>query len=437
MLTTQTKEVDMSEGIYMSEKEINRAKILQKIEDKKLTQVAASKELGISERQTRRLYNSFKRLGFKGICSKARGKPSNHRMPAFMVARIKELITSELYRDFGPTFMKEKLEERHEIRVSKETVRGLMIEEGLWTVNKKKRPVIHQQRQRRARRGELLQVDASPHAWFESRREKCALIVFIDDATGQTFGRFFESENAIAYMTTLQEYITKYGKPIALYSDKHGIFRINKPGCIRGENLTQFGRALEELKIQLICANSPQAKGRVERANQTLQDRLIKELRIAGISTIEEANQFLEIFWDVHNQKFAKTPEKMEDVHRPIGDVDLSKILCEKYRRKVSKNLEIQFEHAIYQIITHRQSRELIGAEISVIKTLNKELFLEYKGKSLVFKKFKDQIASGQEVSSKEIDRFLNTKLCRPRPTWCHKWSQEARALARKKAYQS
>jgi hypothetical protein len=330
--------------------------------------------------------------------------------------------------------MKEKLEERHQIKLSRETTRQLMIKEGLWEPCSKKRPVIHQQRQRRARFGELVQVDGSPHAWLEARGEKCVLIVFIDDATGLTFGKFFESETTAAYMITSHDYIAKYGKPLSLYSDRHGIFRINKPGCVKKEHLTQFGRALEELKINLICANSPQAKGRVERANQTLQDRLVKELRLAKVNTIEEANRFLETFWGFYNNKFSVAPANQEDAHRPIGDMDLRRVLCEKHYRKVSKNLEIQFEHTVYQIITERISRELIGAQVSVIKTMNDGLLLEYKGKALTFKKYAEQIANGQEVSSKEIDRFLKAKPRKvAKPMWNHKWNQEARALAKRK----
>jgi transposase len=426
----------MEKGIYMTEKEVRRTEIFIMIGEGRLSQVNAAKELNLSLRQIQRLYKAYKILGIKALCSQKRGRPSNHKLPDFLVARIKELISCEIYTGFGPTFMGEKLLERHGIKVSRETLRHLMSLEGIWRPCNKKRPAIHQQRQRRARYGELLQIDGSPHAWFEDRGEKCVLLVFIDDATGHTFGKFFESETSAAYMATTREYITKYGKPLSLYSDKHGIFRINKPGCIRKENFTQFGRAVEELEIKLICANSPQAKGRVERANQTLQDRLVKELRLAKINTIEEANRFLEIFWADHNRRFAVTPANQEDAHRQIGNLDLNKILCEKHYRKISKNLEISFENTIYQIMTERTSRELMGAQVSIIKTIDGALFLEYKGKSLAFKKYSEQVANGEEVTSKEIEKYLKKQIgvkISKKPARHHKWNQEARALARRK----
>ena len=250
----------MFNGLYMTEKEQLREKICLQIAQKKLSQLEAAIVLEISLRQVQRLYAAFMKDGVVGLASKKRGRASNNQLQPVVKARILELITCERYKGFRPTFMCEKLEQLHGIKISIETTRRFMRESGVWIEKAQKRPVIHQQRKRRARCGELVQIDGSPHDWFEGRRDKCCLIVYIDDATGQTYGKFFESETTDAYMTVTAEYIKKYGKMRAVYSDKHSIFRVNIPGCIQKENLTQFGRALKELNILLICANSPQAK---------------------------------------------------------------------------------------------------------------------------------------------------------------------------------
>jgi transposase len=341
----------MDKGIFMTEQAVDRANLFAEISQKKISQTGAAKVLGLSVRQVQRLYAAFLKEGVKALASHRWGKPGNRQLPPFLRARVLELVTCEKYTGFGPTFMCEKLEELHGIKISRETTRKLMIQTGVWEVDKKKRLVIHQQRPPRARFGELLQIDGSPHAWFEDRGESCVLIVFIDDATKRTYGKFFESETTEAYMTVTEEYIKKYGRWEVAYSDKHGIFRVNTPGCTKRESLTQFGRALKELGIRLMCANSPQAKGRVERMNQTLQDRLVKEMRLVGINDIHRANEFLLTFWDPFNEKFSIPPRNPVSAHRPLlPEHRLERILCKKENRKISKNLEIQYNNVIYQI---------------------------------------------------------------------------------------
>lgn len=425
----------MSEEAYMTQREVNRTEVFIKVSQKKISQVTAAQLLGLSIRQTQRLYSIYKSKGLSGLRSKKRGKTSNHKLSKLTKARVMELITCELYSGFGPTFMTEKLAKYHQIKISRETIRQLMIEAGVWIPKNKKRPVIHQQRQRRARYGELLQIDGSPHAWFEERGESCALLVFIDDATGQTYGKFFESETTAAYMITIREYIQKYGKPQALYSDRHGIFRINKPGSIKKESLTQFGRALKELEIELLWANSPQAKGRVERANKTLQDRLVKEMRLAGIRDIERANEFLEGgFWESYNQKFAINPRIEGDVHRKCKNWDLENILCEKYYRKISKNMELQFENIIYQITEPRI--ELIRAQVTVLKRLDGKILIEYKGKSVPFREYDKQIKGGEDVDSKQIT-YIFKEATKIKPSWNHPWKRRPSRRAKEAILQS
>ena len=287
----------MAQGVFMTEKELYRAEILVKVRDKRLTQEKAAEKLNITLRHLERIYQAFRKYGAQALASKKRGKASNNKISKAKRDTIVEIVTNQIYEGFGPTLMCEKLEELHSIKISKETTRQIMTKCGVWWSRKEKRPVIHQQRIRRARWGELEQVDGSFHAWLEDRGDKCNLTVFIDDATGHTYGKFSERETTADYLQVLFEYIKLYGVPEALYSDKHSIFRINKGNSTKKENFTQFGRVLHELGVALIYAHSPQAKGRVEKANGTLQYRLIKEMRLAGISTIAEANRFLEGFW--------------------------------------------------------------------------------------------------------------------------------------------
>jgi len=423
-------------GVYMTLKEVNLHEIMCKIAEKRITQVAAAKSINRSLRQVQRIYSQYKKHGVKGIVSKKRGASSNHKLTEITRKRVLELVTCDLYIGFRPKFMSEKLFEYHEISISKETARQLMIEAGVWQGKSKKSPVIHQQRKRRARVGELLQIDGSPHAWFEDRGNPCVLIVYIDDATGRTFARFFESETTNAYMLTSISYIKKYGCPEAVYSDKHQIFRDNHPGTIKKENFTQFGRALEEIGIKLICANSPQAKGRVERANQALQDRLVKEMRLRGIDTIEAGNNYLPEFLEKYNAQFAVLPEDKEDMHRKIAPkMNLERIFCHKETRKVSKNLEIQYNNVIYQIVAEKPTRSLIKARVTVLETLEGEISIEYKGKSLQFKEFAKQIFNGKEINSKEIEKFMK-EVKERKVLSTHPWKQLGRAEAKFRLFQ-
>jgi len=420
----------------MTLKELSRADAFIQIGKKQLSQTRAAKELGLSLRQVQRLYQRFKKEGVKALASQQRGKPSNHRLPPIIKARILELVTCELYSGFGPTLMREKLSEVYKIVVSRETTRQIMIQSGVWSQKKEKRPVIHQQRKRRAHYGELIQIDGSPHKWFESRAEACDLIIYIDDATGHIYGRFFPSETSAAYMTLMREYIKKYGRPVACYSDKHAIFRINRPGFNRQESLTQFGRALKELDIHLICANSPQAKGRVERAFLTLQDRLVKELRLANICSMKEGNEYLEkTFWPAYNSRFAKEPESMDNAHREmLLEHDLDRILCFKEHRTISKNLEIQYKNIIYQIVMEKPLRTMRGAKITILELPNGEIILEYKGKSLPFRTSCMQDYNGEEVTAKEIDQCLREKKAY-KPNRHHPWKQKGHARQKMKTY--
>ena len=262
------------------------------------------------------------------------------------------------YPDFGPTLAAEKLAERHGIRVSSESLRQWMLAAGLWQSRAQKRHV-HQPRLRREALGELIQIDGSEHRWFEDRGPVCTLLVFIDDATSRLMQmRFVPSESTQAYFAALRDYLQTHGRPVALaivlgpmadmarYSDKHSIFRVNRAEARSGHGMTQFGRALCERNIEIICANSSQAKGRVERANRTLQDRLVKELRLAGIRDIVAANAFLPEFIEGHNLRFAQVPARLDDLHRPLNLAAprLKDILCIRDQRQVGTSLIVHYE---------------------------------------------------------------------------------------------
>lgn len=267
----------------MSHREIDRLSVVQSVERRRLTQIQAASQLGLSVRQVKRLVRAYRKQGAVGLVSRHRGKRPNNAIAPAVRERALSLIRAT-YSDFSPTFAHEKLTEQHALNISVETLRKWMIEAGLWTPRARKSARIHQSRVRRPRAGELIQIDGSPHDWFEGRAPQCTLIVFIDDATRRLMAlRFAPAETTQAYMETLSLYLGQHGRrPVALYSDRHSIFRVNNRADDESD-ITQFTRALKTLDIEPIHAHSPQAKGRVERANQTLQDRLTKEIRLRGI----------------------------------------------------------------------------------------------------------------------------------------------------------
>lgn len=304
--------------VSMSNREFSRLDVLLDLRAGRISADDAGAIMGLRRRQVFRLLAGFRADGAKSLVSKRRGKPSNNRLPA-EVRDLVIAIVKERYSDFGPTLAAEKLAEQHGYRVSRETLRKWMIEDGLWVRRKDRRKVVHQPRHRRDCFGELVQIDGSEHWWFEDRGPQCTLLVFVDDATSRLMQlKFVSSESAFAYFQSTREYLERYGKPIAFYSDKHSVFRVSKTQAAGGDGMTQFGRALNELNIDILCANSSQAKGRVERANQTLQDRLVKELRLAGISDIDAANGFLPGFIEDYNARFGKPPRIDKDLHRPL-----------------------------------------------------------------------------------------------------------------------
>lgn len=287
----------------MSTHEIERAGVIRQVAEKRMKYSEAMRLLKRSRRQLIRLVKRYRKDGSAGLISRHRGHPGNHCHTEGDKKKIKALVHQN-YADFGPTLAAEKLAENHQLSVNKETLRQWMMGWGLWKAKRQKKVLVHQSRERRSCFGELVQLDGSHHDWFEGRSIKCCLLVLIDDATSQLVGlRFEKQETTAGYFRVTRSYLERHGRPLAFYSDKDSVFRINRAETLT-EGVTQFGRAMQDLQIELICANSPQAKGRVERANGTLQDRLVKEMRLRQINTIDSANAFMPVFMDEYNRRF-------------------------------------------------------------------------------------------------------------------------------------
>jgi hypothetical protein len=375
--------------VLMSDKELARVQILTDTAAHRLRAAEAAGMLGVSRRQLFRLLKTFRVQGAAGLASRRRGRPSNRRYPAAIRSQAIGLIR-ERYADFGPTLAAEKLCETHGLRLAPETVRQWMLAEGLWADRKARARPVHQPRGRRDCLGELVQVDGSRHWWFEDRGPPCTLLVFIDDATSRLMHlEFVPSETAFDYFRATRTYLEAHGKPVAFYSDRHSIFRVSKSEAAGGEGMTQFGRALHELNIGILCANSPQAKGRVERANRTLQDRLVKELRLQGVGTIDAANAMLPGFVVDHNARFAKAPRSPEDLHRRLAardDVDAA--LTWREERTVSHSLTLQYDRVLLLLEPTEFARGLARRRVTVLDYPDGRLEIRCRGRVLPYTTF-------------------------------------------------
>lgn len=334
--------------IMVQQKELKRLHVIHKVIEGTLTQQDAAGLISLSERQIRRIVKRIREEGDRGIVHKSRGRPSNRKLPPGLKERIIHLYKTT-YAGFGPVFFTEKLLEREGIPISDETVRTWLIQEGEW--KKRCRQKAHRRwRERKAYYGEMVQIDGSHHDWFEGRGPKCVFMGYIDDATGRVYGRFYEYEGTIPAMDSFKRYIKKYGIPMSVYLDKHTTYKSPAQPMEDELPLSEFGRASKELGVEIIHANSPQAKGRVERLFKTLQDRLVKEMRLKGISSIEEANRFLVRYLPVYNRRFAQKPKERDNLHIKAGNVDLDTILCIKTERTVRNDHVIQHNKKLYQI---------------------------------------------------------------------------------------
>ena len=368
----------------MSVKELRRVSVIRQTMEKTLTQVKAGTLLGLTPRHIRRLIERVAQAGDQGLAHRGRGKPSNRQIPEQVKAKALTLYEKQ-YGDFGPTLAAEKLAERHGMAVNAETLRGWLLAKGVTHFQRRKRP--HRAwRERRAHVGELIQLDGSHHDWLEGRGPRCVLMAYIDDASSRVYARFYEYEGTIPAMDSFQRYIRQYGIPLAVYADKHTTYQSPAPPTVDDQlagvkPTSQFGRALGELAVELIPAHSPQAKGRVERLFKTVQDRLVKELRLAEVSTLEAANRFLERYLPIYNRRFAVRPAQAADLHRPRpAHRELDRMLCLKTIRCLRKDFTIAYQGGLYQI--HETIR---APHVLVEEHVEGTMRITHQGRSLGF----------------------------------------------------
>lgn len=426
----------MKEIVTMSKKEIRRLEVFKAFEAKPRSQKELAEDLGVSERQVRRVLKRYKKDGVEGLISKKRGAPSNNALSQDIKDKALS-ITCSKYPDFGPTFAKQKLQELHDIKISVTTLRELMISKNLWIPNRKVRKKIYQLRERKECYGQLVQFDGSPHDWFEGRAEKCTLLVFIDDATGKLMELLFvDAETTWNYFRAVKNYLQNHGKPVAFYCDKHGVMSVNRKGALSGDGITQFGRAMKDLDIQLIHANSPQAKGRVERANKTLQDRLIKEMRLKNISSMEEANNFLPTFIEDFNKRFSRVARNPSDAHTPVTNMDINRALCLQETRYLSKDLMFQHKNTIYLVKSTRAAYTLRKTKILILENEKGEIVAERNKKPIEIIPYSQQEYQPEPVSSKLLNLVVGNKKYY-KPPKSHPWKSARRGFSSPKKEQA
>lgn len=411
--------------ITMSQQELQRLPMLEAVLAKRITQREAAACLELSTRQVRRLAARVQRAGVLGLAHRARGRPSNHRLPAALQRRAVALIR-ERYGDFGPTLACEKLAAVHQIPLSDETVRQWMRQAGLWAGRRRPRP--HRQwRERAACVGQLVQMDGSHHDWLEGRGPRGVVMGYVDDATGRVYARFYPAENLPAALDSFTRYCRHYGIPQSVYLDKHTIYRSPKAPTLEeqlhgAEPQSQFERALAELGVQVIHANSPQAKGRVERLFGTFQDRLIKELRLAGVRTLEEANRFLGHFLPVYNRRFARAARQPGNLHRPVPPgMRLDRILCVKEPRVVANDGTIQVNGHFLQLRPSPRT-PLAKKRVTITRSPQGRLHVLYAGQTFPYRVLPVRPRAPAQSTPRGIVPLRVRRDPRPAPD--HPWRQ-------------
>ena len=384
--------------LMIRHKELKRLEIIKKVLGKGIKQVESAEILGLSSRQIRRILKRVKLEGDKGVIHQSRGQPSKRRIPDATRDKIVGLYRSE-YSDFGPTLASEKLEERDHLRVSDETLRLWLIASGDWKKSRKTRG--HRRwRERKAHRGEMVQMDGSHHDWFEGRGPGCVLMSYIDDATGEVLGRFYEYEGTMPAMDSFKRYSRKHGLPNSIYLDRHTTYKstakVSAEEIVNDEGpLSEFERALKELGVKVIHATSPQAKGRVERLFKTLQDRLVKEMRLRKLGAIQEANEFLKQYLPVYNRRFSVLPREREDLHRPLPKgFNLDGVLCIKTERTLRNDFTVAHHNKLYQVEDRTRA-----SKVMVHDYINGSLRMTYRDQPLRFKEITTRPIKKQENS--------------------------------------
>lgn len=411
------------ETLTMSRKERRRLELCGRVKRGELRLTKAAELAGLSYRQAKRVYRRYREESDRGLTHRLRGRPSNRCGDPGRRAEAVALYR-ERYHDFGPKLATEYLAREHRLLVGVETLRRWLMQEGLWQV-KRKRSVHRRWRERKAHRGEMVQVDGSHHDWFEGRRAWACLMVMIDDATNDTYARFFEEETTVASMTTFRRYVDQRGLPQSLYVDRSGIYEPTRSATVDEElaetgPLTQFGRAMQELDVKLILARSPQAKGRVERRNAVFQDRLVKALRLAGISDLEAANGYLEeTFLAELNRQFNVEPKRKADVHRrlPRG-VRLEQVLSFQETRVVQNDWTVTWRHRRFQLTEGNQKLALVRQRVLVCERLDGTISLVYRGRELAW----EEITARTKSTVKPPDQPIGSERVSPRPMASHPW---------------
>jgi hypothetical protein len=369
----------------MSNRELQRLELVERVLKDKLTQVAAAEYLRLSTRQVNLIVIRVREEGKGGVIHRLRGRESNRKLTDKLRERVLKLYEDN-YKGFGPLLASEKLEELNHIKLSAETLRKWLIADGKWEKSRKGRK-HRQRRERKGRLGEMVQMDGSHHDWLEGRGPKLVIMGYIDDATGKVYGQFYEYEGTIPAMDSFKRYVREYGLPVSVYLDKHSTYKswakLTLAEELEGtEKHSQFGRALAELGVELIFANFPQAKGRVERLFETLQDRLIKEMRLKGIRTLAEANEFLEWYLPVFNKRFNVIAREEGDLHRDVPKgISLERSLRIKDKRVVQNDFTISYEGKVYQIYSKVNTKR-----VSIEERLDKTICLYDGDRRLAYK---------------------------------------------------
>jgi hypothetical protein len=401
--------------VMVRQGELKRLHVIQKVLERVIKQVEAAEMLSLSGRQIRRIVRRIRTEGDRGIVHQSRGRPSNRRIPDKIKNRVIRLYRAQ-YKDFGPTLASEKLLERDRIEISDETLRKWLLEAGDWKKTRKARG--HRQwRERKSHTGEMLQMDGSHHDWFEGRGPRCVLMGYIDDATGKVFARFYDYEGTVPAMDSFKRYIKKSGIPMKVYLDKHTTYKSTAKPTIQDEldqvePLSQFERALKELGVEVLHAHSPQAKGRIERLFGTLQDRLVKEMRLRGIRALEEANQFLEDYLPLYNRRFSVCPKEGDNFHRPLPrGLALDTILCIKTERSLRNDFTVAHNKKLYQI-----EETIRASKVMVQQRVDGSMIMTHKGGALRFKEI-------IERPTREKTQVVRMRTRKPRiPSADHPW---------------
>jgi len=404
--------------ITLSRRETKRLHIIHQALDKKITQKTAAELIGLSSRQLRRMLKRVREEGDDGIIHRSRGKASNRRFSPKVKDKVLNLYRKQ-YSDFGPTLASEKLFEVHQIKLSDETLR-LWLHQGNISYEKRKGRKYRQWRERKHHFGEMVQMDGSHHDWFEGRGPECVFMGYIDDATGKVYGRFYDYEGTMPAMDSFNRYIKRYGIPQSVYIDKHSTYKSTAKQTVEDEledikPMSQFERSLAELGVTVIHANSPQAKGRIERLFRTLQDRLVKEMRLAGVNNVKQANEFLVRYLPAYNRRFKVKPVSEADVHQsaPSPRV-LDKILCIREERIVRNDFTIAYNGRLYQIKDTMKSKK-----IAVEERIDGSLHITHRGLDLKYR----EITTRPSKENPKTPLVIEKKKSRSQPA-DHPWKR-------------